>query len=222
MSIQHKPGIDLDQFRNEIIKQVIDPVARDYNFKLDFKKMVNPFGPFTIGGPKSDTGLTGRKIIVDTYGGSARHGGGCFSGKDCTKIDRSATYMCRYVAKNLVASGIVKKIEIQIAFVIGQKKPISYWIKTFESSLLKDDEIIEIIKEVFDFSLEGIINKLQLRQPIFRHTAVFGHFGGHRKIEFPWEQTDMKDILRKLFGKKIKLNFKIQYQNFFNCYKKKI
>lgn len=197
MSIQHEPNINLYDFKKFVIDKIIMKVVNKYNLNTNFKMMVNPSGSFTIGGPKSDTGLTGRKIIVDTYGGSARHGGGCFSGKDGSKIDRSGAYMCRYVAKNLVASGIVKKIEIQVAYIIGQAKPISYWIKTFHTSPLSDKIIIKIIKEQFDFSIAGIIRKFNLKAPIYLPTATYGHFGNNHH-NYPWEKLDMQKTLTTL------------------------
>ena len=163
------------------------------------KFYINPTGRFVIGGPHGDSGLTGRKIIVDTYGGYARHGGGAFSGKDCTKVDRSAAYAARYVAKNLVASGIADKCEIQLSYAIGVAQPTSIMIDTFGTGKLKDDEIINIIRENFDLRPAGIIKMLNLRQPIYKQTAAYGHFG-RNDLALPWEKLDRVEDLKKYLG----------------------
>lgn len=159
----------------------------------DFKVLINPTGRFVIGGPQGDTGLTGRKIIVDTYGGYARHGGGAFSGKDSTKVDRSAAYMCRYVAKNIVAAGLADKAEIQVSYAIGLPRPISIFIETFNTEKVSLDKIYQAVEENFDFSVSGMIKTLKLREPVFFKTSKYGHFG---KSDFSWEQTDKADILK--------------------------
>ena len=180
------------QAREEIIETIAKPVLRDLiDEKTNF--FINETGKFVIGGPQSDTGMTGRKIIVDTYGGLVPHGGGAFSGKDATKVDRSGAYMARYIAKNIVASGAAERCLVQLAYVIGVKEPISIMIDTFGTGKISEEKISEIIKENFDLSPEGIINTLGLRRPIFKRTACFGHFG---REEFPWERTDKIDIFK--------------------------
>ncbi len=160
---------------------------------------VNPTGSFVVGGPQGDTGLTGRKIIVDTYGGMAKHGGGAFSGKDPTKVDRSAAYMMRYVAKNIVAAGLAKRCEIQVAYAIGKKEPMGVYVDTWRTNAIPEEKIGELILKYFDLTPQGIIAKLQLRRPIYKQTAAYGHFG-RTDLDVPWEQTDMADILRKEAG----------------------
>ena len=197
VSAQHAPDITLRQLREDIIEYVIKPVIPPE--LLDEENVVyhiNPTGRFVMGGPQADTGLTGRKIIVDTYGGSARHGGGCFSGKDPTKVDRSASYMARYVAKNLVAAGLCDQCEIQLAYAIGVPEPVSICVDTRGTGVLPDERLAQLVEKVFDLTPKGIIEHLDLRRPIYKKTAVYGHFG--RELpEFTWERTDMAETLRK-------------------------
>jgi S-adenosylmethionine synthetase len=197
VSAQHAPDITLRELREDIVEKVIKPVIP--KALLDEENVmyfINPTGRFVIGGPMGDTGLTGRKIIVDTYGGVARHGGGCFSGKDATKGDRSGSYRARYIAKNLVAAGLCDRVEIQIAYVIGVPEPVSVYINTFGTGKIEDLKLEEIVKKVFDLTPKGIIEKLKLRRPIFKKTASYGHFG-RPDPDFTWEQTDMSETLRK-------------------------
>ncbi|MGB9710318.1 MAG: methionine adenosyltransferase [Thermodesulfovibrio sp.] len=197
VSAQHAPDITLRELREDIVEKVIKPVIpKELLDEESVQYFINPTGRFVIGGPMGDTGLTGRKIIVDTYGGIARHGGGCFSGKDPTKVDRSGSYMARYIAKNLVAAGLCKRIEIQIAYVIGIPEPVSVYINTFGTGKIEDFKLEEVVKKVFDLTPKGIIDKLKLRRPIYKKTAAYGHFG-RPDPDFTWEQTDMADILRK-------------------------
>ncbi|WP_342252474.1 methionine adenosyltransferase [Spiroplasma endosymbiont of Amphibalanus improvisus] len=199
MSIQHSENYDANEFFTFIKNNIIMPIAKKYNMNTDFKILINPTGKFSIGGPKADTGLTGRKIIVDTYGGSARHGGGAFSGKDATKTDRSAAYMCRYAMKNLVASGVVAdECEIQVSYAIGMEKPISVYIDTKGTEKIPKDQIYDIINKFFDFSPKQIIKTLGLKKPIFKQTAVYGHFGKDEKQQqLPWENLDMVEAIKK-------------------------
>ncbi len=197
VSAQHAPDITLRQLREDIIEYVIKPVIPlEY---LDEERIVyhiNPTGRFVLGGPQADTGVTGRKIIVDTYGGSARHGGGCFSGKDPTKVDRSASYMARYVAKNLVAARLCQQCEIQIAYAIGVPQPVSICVDTRDTGVIPDDRLASLVERVFDLTPKGIIDHLNLRRPIYKKTAVYGHFG--RELpEFTWERVDMLDELKR-------------------------
>ncbi len=197
VSAQHAPDITLRELREDIVEKVIKPVVpKDLLDEENVQYFINPTGRFVIGGPMGDTGLTGRKIIVDTYGGVARHGGGCFSGKDATKVDRSGSYMARYIAKNLVAAGLCDRVEIQIAYVIGVPEPVSVYVNSFGTGKTEDSKLEEIVKKVFDLTPKGIIEKLQLRRPIFRKTAAYGHFG-RPDPDFTWEQTDMAETLRK-------------------------
>ena len=197
VSAQHAPDITLREMREDIVEKVIKPVVpKELLDEEEVQYFINPTGRFVIGGPMGDTGLTGRKIIVDTYGGVARHGGGCFSGKDATKVDRSGSYMARYIAKNLVAAGLCDRVEIQIAYVIGVPEPVSVYINSFGTGKIEDRKLEEIIKKVFDLTPKGIIEKLQLRRPIFKKTAAYGHFG-RPDPDFTWEQTDMAETLRK-------------------------
>ncbi|MBR2055955.1 MAG: methionine adenosyltransferase [Mycoplasmataceae bacterium] len=198
MSIQHKEGIDSKEFEKKIIDKVIKPTINMFfpNINYDFRIFVNPSGKFTIGGPIGDTGLTGRKIIVDTYGGASKHGGGAFSGKDYTKVDRSAAYAARWVAKNLVAAKIAKEIEIQISYGIGLTKPISINVETFGTSNLSEQQIIEIIEKNFDLSPKGIIESLELKKPIYYQTSFYGHFG-REDIDLPWEQLNKVEDIKK-------------------------
>ncbi|MDQ0567449.1 methionine adenosyltransferase [Mycoplasma yeatsii] len=194
MSIQHDPDYNEAEFKKYIKENIMDLVADEFNMNKDFKVLINPTGRFVIGGPQGDTGLTGRKIIVDTYGGYARHGGGAFSGKDSTKVDRSAAYMCRYVAKNIVAAGLADKVEIQVSYAIGLPRPISIFIETFNTEKVSLDKIYQAVEENFDFSVSGMIKTLKLREPVFFKTSKYGHFG---KADFSWEQTDKADILKE-------------------------
>lgn len=197
VSAQHAPDITLREMREDIVEKVIKPVVpKELLDEETVQYFINPTGRFVIGGPMGDTGVTGRKIIVDTYGGVARHGGGCFSGKDATKVDRSGSYMARYIAKNLVAAGLCDRVEIQIAYVIGVPDPVSVYINSFGTGKIEDRKMEEIVKKVFDLTPKGIIEKLQLRRPIFKKTAAYGHFG-RPDPDFTWEQTDMAETLRK-------------------------
>lgn len=197
ISSQHEDGIEQDKIKEDIKKHVIDFVIDEAMMDDETKIFINPTGRFVIGGPYGDSGLTGRKLIVDTYGGYARHGGGAFSGKDPSKVDRSAAYMARYVAKNLVKSGICTKCEIQIAYAIGVAKPVSVMVDTFGTGKIEDGKIEKIIDEVFDLRPHGIINTLRLREPIYAKTSNYGHFG---KEYLPWENTDKADILAQKAG----------------------
>lgn len=196
VSTQHDETITQEELREYIIKEVIEYVVDTKLIDENTKIYINPTGRFVVGGPKGDTGLTGRKIIVDTYGGYARHGGGAFSGKDPTKVDRSASYMMRYVAKNIVAAGLAEKIEIQVSYAIGVAEPTSIYVDTFGTSKLTDNELVDIIRENFILTPKGIIETLDLRRPIYRNTACYGHFG-RTDIDLPWERTDKAEILKK-------------------------
>ena len=197
VSAQHSPDITLREMREDIVEKVIKPVIpKELLDEENVQYFINPTGRFVIGGPMGDTGLTGRKIIVDTYGGVARHGGGCFSGKDPTKVDRSGSYMARYVAKNLVAAGLCDRVEIQIAYVIGVPDPVSVYVNTFGTGKIEDIKLEELVKKIFNLTPKGIIEKLQLRRPIYKKTAAYGHFG-RLDPDFTWEQTDMAEILRR-------------------------
>ncbi len=202
MSIQHSENIQLDKFRTKIIEKVIQPTIKKYfpNINYEYIVHINPSGKFVIGGPIGDTGLTGRKIIIDTYGGATRHGGGAFSGKDYTKVDRSAAYAARWIAKNLVASGIAKEIEIQLSYAIGLSKPISIDIETFGSSSYTDEQIIEVINNVFDLSPSSIIRDLDLKKPIYYQTSFYGHFG-RKDLNLPWEQINKVEEIKKYISK---------------------
>ena len=196
VSAQHSPEVSMEQLRKDILAQVIRPVVpADL---LDEKTVfhINPTGRFVIGGPQGDSGLTGRKIIVDTYGGMARHGGGAFSGKDPTKVDRSAAYAARYVAKNVVAAGLAKKCEIQLAYAIGVARPVSISINTFGTAAIPEEKIVELIEKNFSLTPAGIIKSLDLRRPIYRQTAAYGHFG-RTDVELPWERLDKVEVLKK-------------------------
>ena len=185
VSTQHLPDVDMDILKNDIIKKVIKPTVPANLLDENTKYFINPTGRFVIGGPLGDSGLTGRKIIVDTYGGAARHGGGAFSGKDPTKVDRSASYMARHIAKNIVANGYAKKCEIQIAYSIGVAKPVSIYVNTYGTNTIPEEEIVEKINNTFDLTPRGIINYLDLQRPIYRQTTNYGHFG---KKDLPWEK----------------------------------
>ncbi len=189
ISTQHDADVSLDKIRADLAKHVILPVIPKELITVGMKIHINPTGRFVIGGPNGDTGLTGRKIIVDTYGGYARHGGGAFSGKDPTKVDRSAAYMARYIAKNIVAAGLAWKCEIQLSYAIGMAKPVSVLIDTFETGAVADEELAEAVNQVFDLRPAAIIDTLGLRAPIYRQTAAYGHFG-RNDVTLPWEQTD--------------------------------
>lgn len=195
VSTQHDPDVTLEQIRKDIIENVIKPVIPAQWMNDKVKIFVNPTGRFVIGGPHGDSGLTGRKIIVDTYGGYARHGGGAFSGKDPTKVDRSAAYAARYVAKNVVAAGLADRCEIQIAYAIGVARPVSVMIDTFGTAVIPEAEIIERINKVFDLRPAAIIRDLNLRRPIYRQVAAYGHFG-RTDIDVPWEKTDKAELLK--------------------------
>ena len=196
LSTQHDPDVTQEQIHEDIKKYVFDPIIPEGVVDENTKFFINPTGRFVIGGPHGDSGLTGRKIIVDTYGGMARHGGGAFSGKDCTKVDRSAAYAARYVAKNIVAAGIAKKCEIQLSYAIGVAHPTSIMVDTFGTGKLSDEKLVEIIRENFDLRPAGIIQMLNLRRPIYKQTAAYGHFG-RTDVDLPWEATDKVDVLKK-------------------------
>ena len=196
LSTQHDPEVTQEQILEDIKKYVFDPILPKDMVDENTKFFINPTGRFVIGGPHGDSGLTGRKIIVDTYGGYARHGGGAFSGKDCTKVDRSAAYAARYVAKNLVAAGLAKKCEIQLSYAIGVAHPTSIMVDTFGTGKLSDNRLVEIIRENFDLRPAGIIKMLDLRRPIYKQTAAYGHFG-RNDLDLPWEKLDRVDTLKK-------------------------
>ena len=196
LSTQHSPNVSLSDLKDGVIEEIIKPVLPERWIHKDTKFHINPTGQFIIGGPVGDCGLTGRKIIVDTYGGMARHGGGAFSGKDPTKVDRSAAYAGRYVAKNIVASGLAEKCEIQISYAIGISEPTSISIDTYNTGKLKDSVIANIVKEEFDLRPRGLIEMLNLKRPIYQKTAAYGHFG-RDDIDLPWEKTDKLDVLKK-------------------------
>jgi len=205
ISCQHNPEVSHDRIERDVVKNVIKPVLGKY-FDGKTRVFVNPTGQFVVGGPPGDTGVTGRKIIVDTYGGMSRHGGGCFSGKDPTKVDRSGAYMARYVAKNIVAAGLADRVELQVSYAIGVKDPISLFIDTFGTALLKGKDesiaqaearILEAVKKVFDFTPLGIIKTLKLRRPIYSKTTCYGHFGRNGEA-FTWEKTDKARALKRL------------------------
>ena len=195
VSSQHAPEISQEQIHEDIKKYVFDPVLPADMVDEDTKFFINPTGRFVIGGPNGDSGLTGRKIIVDTYGGYARHGGGAFSGKDCTKVDRSAAYAARYVAKNIVAAGLADKCEIQLSYAIGVARPTSIMVDTFGTGKVSDEKLVEIIREHFDLRPAGIIKMLDLRRPIYKQTAAYGHFG-RTDLDLPWERLDKVDMLK--------------------------
>lgn len=196
LSTQHDPDVTQEQIHEDIKKHVFDTVIPQGMVDEETKFFINPTGRFVIGGPHGDSGLTGRKIIVDTYGGMARHGGGAFSGKDCTKVDRSAAYAARYVAKNIVAAGLADKCEIQLSYAIGVAHPTSIMVDTFGTGKAADDKLVAVIRENFDLRPAGIIKMLDLRRPIYKQTAAYGHFG-RTDVELPWEKTDKADMLKK-------------------------
>ena len=196
LSTQHDPDVTQEQIHADIRKYVFDPILPKEMVDEDTKFFVNPTGRFVIGGPHGDSGLTGRKIIVDTYGGYGRHGGGAFSGKDCTKVDRSAAYAARYVAKNIVAAGLAEKCEIQLSYAIGVARPTSVMVDTFGTGKVSDEKLTEIIRENFDLRPAGIIKMLDLRRPIYKQTAAYGHFGRH-DLDLPWEKLDKVEVLKQ-------------------------
>lgn len=196
LSTQHDPDVTQEQIHEDIRKYVFDAVLPADMVDEKTRFLINPTGRFVIGGPHGDSGLTGRKIIVDTYGGYARHGGGAFSGKDCTKVDRSAAYAARYVAKNIVAAGLADKCEIQLSYAIGVAQPTSIMVDTYGTGKISETKLVDIIRENFDLRPAGIIKMLDLRRPIYKQTAAYGHFG-RNDLDLPWEKTDKTDILKK-------------------------
>ncbi|NLB48294.1 MAG: methionine adenosyltransferase [Erysipelotrichia bacterium] len=201
MSIQHDDNIDLDAFKLYVHENIMKKVALSFNLNTDFKIHINPTGSFVIGGPTGDTGLTGRKIIVDTYGGTCEHGGGAFSGKDPTKVDRSAAYMARYIAKNLVAAGVAKRLRVQLSYAIGLPEPLSINVRTYKTANYSDDEILAVIKKLFDCRPGMIIDHFSLKQPSFKYQEItnYGHFG-RPDIDLPWEKLDKVDEIKKLLA----------------------
>lgn len=198
-STQHDPDVTQEQIHEDIKKYVFDAIIPADMVDADTKYFINPTGRFVIGGPHGDSGLTGRKIIVDTYGGTGRHGGGAFSGKDCTKVDRSAAYAARYVAKNIVAAGIADRCEIELAYAIGVAEPVSIFVDTFGTGKIDDEKIVDLIRRNFELRPAGIIDMLNLRRPIYKQTAAYGHFG-RTDIDLPWEHTDKAEVLKKEAG----------------------
>jgi S-adenosylmethionine synthetase len=199
ISTQHAADVSQEQIRADVLENIIAPVLPESMLDDKTHYYVNPTGRFVVGGPMGDAGLTGRKIIVDTYGGMARHGGGAFSGKDCTKVDRSGAYAARYVAKNIVAAGLADRFEIQISYAIGVARPLSIFVETFGTGKVSDETLTQLIQEHFDLRPAGIIQEFDLRRPIFQPTASFGHFG-RTDIEAPWERTDKVEMLRAAVG----------------------
>ncbi|HHW07942.1 MAG TPA: methionine adenosyltransferase [Clostridia bacterium] len=199
LSTQHRPDIEMDMIRHDLVEQVIKKVIPENLLDENTKFYVNPTGRFVIGGPQGDTGLTGRKIIVDTYGGYGRHGGGAFSGKDPTKVDRSASYAARYVAKNIVAAGLARRCEVQLAYAIGVAKPLAIYVDTFGTGKVGDDVLAKLIEKHFDLRPAAIIKELDLRRPIYKQIAAYGHFG-RPELDLPWEKTDKAEILRQEAG----------------------
>lgn len=195
ISTQHAPEATLETVRQGVIEQVVKPVIPAHLLDEQTRFLINPTGRFVIGGPKGDSGLTGRKIIVDTYGGYARHGGGAFSGKDATKVDRSASYMARYIAKNIVAAGLAKRCEVQLAYAIGVAQPVSIRIETFETGIVSESRLVQAVRQLFDLTPDGIIRTLALRRPIYKQTAAYGHFG-RQDVVLPWEQVNKVDELK--------------------------
>ena len=196
LSTQHDPAVTQEQIHEDIKKHVFDSILDEKMIDENTKFFINPTGRFVIGGPHGDSGLTGRKIIVDSYGGMARHGGGAFSGKDCTKVDRSGAYAARYVAKNIVAAGLADKCEVQLSYAIGVAQPTSVWVDTFGTGKLSDEALVKIIRENFDLRPAGIIKMLDLRRPIYKQTAAYGHFG-RNDLDLPWEKLDKVETLKK-------------------------
>lgn len=199
ISTQHDENVSVETIKKDLIEYVIKPIVPGELLDSETKYYVNPTGRFVVGGPHGDSGLTGRKIIVDSYGGYAHHGGGAFSGKDPTKVDRSATYAARYIAKNIVAAGLAKKVEIQLAYAIGMAEPVSIYVDSFGTGKIADEELSRLIAKNFDLTPQGIISHLNLRRPIYRQTAAYGHFG-RTDIDLPWEKTDKAAILKKEAG----------------------
>ena len=200
VSSQHSPDVHMKDMKEDIIEKVIKPVVpKKLLDEENVKYYINPTGRFVVGGPMGDTGLTGRKIIVDSYGGVGSHGGGCFSGKDPTKVDRSGAYVSRYIAKNIVASGIADRVEVQLAYAIGIPEPVSILVDTFETGKIAEDKIVKLIRKNFNLTPKGIIEHLNLRRPIFKKTAAYGHFGKNDP-DFTWEKTDKADALKKEAG----------------------
>jgi S-adenosylmethionine synthetase len=200
ISTQHHPEIALEQIQRNLKEHVIAPVVPQELIDENTKYFINPTGRFVIGGPQGDAGLTGRKIIVDTYGGYARHGGGAFSGKDPTKVDRSAAYAARYVAKNIVAAGLAEKVEVQLAYAIGVAHPVSISVDTFGTGVVSEDVLVDLVRQNFDLRPAGIIKMLDLRRPIYKQTAAYGHFG-RTDVDLPWERTDKAEALKAQAGK---------------------
>lgn len=196
VSTQHDPEVDQQQIHKDVMEKVILPIVPGHYLDEKTKYFINPTGRFVIGGPQGDAGLTGRKIIVDTYGGYARHGGGAFSGKDPTKVDRSGAYAARYVAKNIVAAGLADKCEVQLAYAIGVAQPVSISIDTFGTGKIGEEELVELVRKIFDLRPAGIIKMLDLRRPIYKQTAAYGHFG-RSDLDLPWERTDKADLLKQ-------------------------
>ena len=203
ISAQHSQDVTQEQIRKDLIEHVIKPVIPSEYINNETLIHINPTGRFVVGGPSGDSGLTGRKIIVDTYGGRAHHGGGAFSGKDPSKVDRSAAYMMRYIAKNIVASGLADEIEVQVSYAIGEAKPLSVGVDTFGTNKIPENKILEIINENFDLRPKAIIDHLNLRQPIYKQVAAYGHFG-RDDLDLPWEKLDMVDTLKKYLPKDVK------------------
>jgi len=199
VSAHHRPGVDHELIRHDMVAHVVEKVCPAEMMDKGTEILVNPTGSFERGGPLADTGVTGRKIIVDTYGGMARHGGGCFSGKDATKVDRSGSYMMRYIAKNIVAAGLADRVEIQVAYAIGRADPMGFWVDTFGTGQISDERLAEICLEAFNLRPRAIIDRLQLRHPQFRQVAAYGHFG-RTDLSVLWEQTDMAEALRRAAG----------------------
>lgn len=202
ISTQHAEEVSLSQIEKDIIEHVVKPIVPEALLDKDTKYLINPTGRFVIGGPQGDVGLTGRKIIVDTYGGYSRHGGGAFSGKDATKVDRSAAYAARYVAKNIVAAELAQQCEVQIAYAIGVAEPVSITIDTFGTGLVKELELVQAVRELFDLRPAGIIDMLDLRKPIYKDTAAYGHFG-RTDVQFTWEKTDKVEALKSFLKEKV-------------------
>jgi len=199
VSTQHHPKVSLEKIRRDVLEEVIKPIVPEEFLDTQTKFFVNPTGRFVIGGPQGDTGLTGRKIIVDTYGGMARHGGGAFSGKDPTKVDRSASYAARYVAKNIVAAGLADKCEFQVAYAIGVAQPVSIMVETFGTAKIDKQLLVNLVRQHFDLRPAAIIKQLDLRRPIYKKVAAYGHFG-RNDLDLPWERTDKADLLRQSAG----------------------
>jgi S-adenosylmethionine synthetase len=195
ISTQHHPDVDLETIRQDMIEKIVKPICGEW-IDASTKYFINPTGVFVTGGPVGDAGLTGRKIIVDTYGGYSRHGGGAFSGKDPSKVDRSGAYYCRYVAKNIVAAGLAEKCEVQVAYAIGVAQPMSILVDTFGTSKIQEEKIVDLVKQHFDFRPKAMIEQLQLRRPIYKKTAAYGHFG-RNDPDFTWEKTDKAELLKQ-------------------------